>query len=108
MIDEEEGDYELIDLDKYFVGGDNGRPLEVGLNPVRSRRLKGSLDVRHRDAGLIDGVSKLNQGIVAATKGGAGHPWPGPIVVVKHVEGHRGIDMPYEDMDMEDFRDAVD
>lgn len=82
------------------------RGMAFNINQVRGRKLLKCLDIRHRDAFLRDG-SKLNQGIVMATKGKAGHPWAGPIVAMKHQD--EGDDpIYYDDIDVADFRDVVD
>jgi len=116
---DEDGPSETVDLKSYFsdtaglepqfrrVG--NGRPLNVNVNALRdNRRLKSTIDIRHRDTFLIDG-SKVNQGVLAVTKG-KGHEWRGPMVALKEKK-KRGVYDPYsfyDDIGMEDFRDVVD
>jgi len=104
--DDDSGGFESPQLENYFGRGDNGSTMMYNYNPVRSRTLKEHIDIRHRDSFLIDG-SKLNQSVLAATKGTASHTWCGPLVVLKHKAG--GMDPSYyTDIDMSDFRDVVD
>ncbi|KAL8986714.1 MAG: hypothetical protein Q9169_008765, partial [Polycauliona sp. 2 TL-2023] len=77
-------------------------------NYVRGRELKQTYEVWMRDNFLGDG-SEPNQSAKAATKGDMAHEWRGPLIVLKYKsEGEGGSNVEYGDMDMRDYRDAVD
>ena len=82
---------------------------EFWKNIVRSRELQQPFEMWMRSNFTSDG-SNLNQNVIAATKGAMAYDWRGPTIALKYI-GHGGMyqgNAKYADMNMQDFRDAVD
>ncbi|RPB16232.1 hypothetical protein P167DRAFT_532687 [Morchella conica CCBAS932] len=87
---------------KFFVG----RSMCLPANGLRKRWRGDKLEIYYNDDFMIDG-SEVNECVIAVTGGKAYHPWGDSILVMRHV----GLSMnpeAFEDVQMVDFRDAVD
>lgn len=83
------------------------RYLPMEKNVARGRRLPSSIKIAYRDAYLHDG-SAPNRSIKAAIRGAYTYDWRGPMVAMKNI-GESALDESgHLDMDLHDFRDAVD
>lgn len=106
-VDEDTGIRFQVDIKTEFLGDGMTDRVMVKHNLTRSRTRKDLLTVHVREAGSFDG-SRLNRCVIAVA--GARYvnmAWPGPLLVVRS----RGLtlgDSELVDIDMVDFRDAVD
>jgi hypothetical protein len=83
-------------------------PSKFFKNYFRGRETQQPFEMWMRDNFLNDGSSR-NQSAIAATKGAMAHDWRGPLVALKYKDAWEGgRNVVYADMDMQDFRDAVD
>lgn len=90
-----------------FLGDSMADRVWVQRNNVRSRAREDVVTVYLRESGLKDG-SKINQCVIAVARGRyINFCWPGPLLVLRS-EGLTLGDSCLADMDMVDFRDAVD
>lgn len=92
-----------------WLGNDKPRIryMYMEKNVARGRRLRSSIKIAHRDAGLYDG-SAPNRSIKAAVRDAYTYDWRGPMVAMKNI-GESALDESgHLDMDLHDFRDAVD
>lgn len=104
IVDEDDGiGFENPEFKKFGVSACSSW---ITGNNLRSRHLQNKLHVHYRDTFLIDG-SKLNQSIVAVTRGTAGHEWGGPLLAMK-LPGLSIDPRHYIDINTVDFRDVVD
>lgn len=83
-------------------------PSKFFKNFVRGRELEQPFEMWMGDNFLNDG-SKPNQSAFAATQGAMAHNWRGPLIALKYKDAWEGgRNVVYADMDMRDYRDAVD
>lgn len=92
-----------------WLGNDKPRIryLPMAKNVARGRRLPSSIKIAYRDAYLYDG-SGPNQSIKAAIRDAYTYDWRGPMVAMKNVGESAMDESGHLDMDLHDFRDAVD
>ncbi len=107
--DEPEPFFEVPQFEEWIgVGVGCMTPSKFFKNYVRGRESQQPCEMWMRDNFLNDGSSG-NQSAIAATKGAMAHDWRGPLIALKYKdawEGGRNVE--YADMDMQDFREAVD
>ena len=104
--------YEFPILEEYFGPGKNGHCHIHCRNPIRGRHLRDYLDLRFRDAFLLDG-STPNQAVAAVAHVPGGNVWCGPLIALKWKKGPSNgymvpTDPPYTHMEMGDLREVVD
>lgn len=103
-LDEET--YQHVDKAE-FLGSRSTDRVWVQLNKTRHRKRQDVLTVHIRSTGAIDG-SALNQCVIAVAGGRCvNYCWPGPLLVLR-TSGLTLGDSELVDVDMVDFRDAVD
>ena len=98
--------YEVPDLKE--LAGPDYRPMtceKFWKNYVRGRELKQLYELWMRDNFMNDGSSR-NKSAAVATKGQNSWDWRGPLIALKYTSLE--YNEPYADMDMQDFREAVD
>lgn len=109
--DEPEPYFEVPQFEEHLGVGTGYKgmtPQKFFKNYVRGREIPQPFEMWMRDNFWNDGSSK-NQSAIAATKGAMAHDWRGPLVALKYKDAWEGgRNVVYADMDMQDFREAVD